>query len=129
MSTPFHPTGSTRQWPTDKLTALRLGQRLVTDVPASRPGRRAFVDVTPLITAADAEARSQGWKRADHARTFTLRHRDYDADRLDGLDYDIGAALIKAATAVGEPELTAILEAWHLHPEQFLYPWQTDDPK
>ncbi|SDJ33951.1 hypothetical protein SAMN05192558_108119 [Actinokineospora alba] len=123
MSTPSH------QWPTDKVAALRLGQRLVTDVPASRPGRRAFVDITPVITEADAEARNQGWKRADDARTFTLRHWDYDADRLDGMDYDVGSVLIKAATAAGEPELAAILETWHLHPEQFVYPWQTDDPK
>ena len=26
------------QWPTDKLTALRLGRRLVTEVPAAGPG-------------------------------------------------------------------------------------------
>ncbi|WP_132120049.1 hypothetical protein [Actinocrispum wychmicini] len=61
MSTPAHPTGGTREWPTDTLTALRLGQRLVTEIRASRPGRRAFVDITPLITPADVEARSQGW--------------------------------------------------------------------
>jgi hypothetical protein len=129
VSTSSHPADSTRQWPTDKLTALRLGQRLVTEGPAARPDRRAFVDITPLITAADTEARGQGWTRADHARTFTLHHWDYAADSLDGFDYDIGAVLIKTATAAGEPELTTTLEARHLHPEQFLYPWQTDDPK
>ncbi|WIX78671.1 hypothetical protein QRX50_46285 [Amycolatopsis carbonis] len=129
MSTPSHPTSSTRQWPTDKLTALRLGQRLVAERPVSRPGRRAFIDITPLITAADTEARRQGWKRADHARTFTLQHWDYAADRLDSFDYDVGAILIKTATVVGEPDLTSTLEAWHLHPEQFLYPWQTGDPQ
>jgi hypothetical protein len=111
------------------LTALRLGQRLVTELPASRPGRRAFVDITPLTTAADAEARNQGWKRAGHARTFTVQHWDYDADRLDGFDHDIGAVLVKTATAAGEAELASTLETWHLHPEQFRYPWQTDDPK
>lgn len=26
-------------------------------------------------------------------------------------------------------EPAATLEAWHLHPEQFRYPWQTDDPR
>ncbi|MFD1047837.1 hypothetical protein ACFQ1S_21010, partial [Kibdelosporangium lantanae] len=85
-------------------------------------------DITPLDTVADAEARRQGWKRADRARTFRIVHWDYRADMLDGYDYDIGRILIKEATAAGEAELTATLEAWHLRPEQFLYPWYTDDP-
>ncbi|MER6255986.1 hypothetical protein ABT224_32010 [Streptomyces sp. NPDC001584] len=34
-------------WPPDKLTTLRLGRRLVTEVPASRSERRAFVDIAP----------------------------------------------------------------------------------
>lgn len=105
------------------LAALRLGQRLVTEVPASRSGRRAFVDIAPRTTSADVEASSQGSKRADHARTFTLRHWDYEADRLDGFDYDVGAVL------VGELELTAALGEWGPHPELFAYPWDTDDPK
>jgi hypothetical protein len=129
VSTPTHPTGSRPQWPTERLTALRLGQRLVTEVPASRPGRRAFVDITPLTTSADTEARRQGWKRTDRARTFHLQHWDYDADRIAGFDYDIGAVLIRATTATGEPELITTLKTWQLSPEQFLYPWQTDDPK
>jgi hypothetical protein len=128
MSTPDHPTSSGRQWPIDKLNALRLGQRLVTEVPASRPGRRAFVGITPVTTPADVQAHRQGRKRTDRARTFHLQHWDYDAERIDGFDYDIGAVLIKAATAADEPELTATLQAWQLRSEQFLYPWQTDDP-
>jgi len=123
------PTGGGWEWPTDKLTALRLGQRLVTEVLASRSDRRAFVDITPTATPADVEASRQGWKRADHARTFTLQHRDYEADRLDGYDYDIGAVLVKATTVVSEVELTAVLGEWGLHPERFVYPWQSDDPK
>jgi hypothetical protein len=111
------------------LAALRLGQRLITEVPASRSGRRAFVDIRPLSTPADIEAASQGWKRADHARTFTLQHWDYEADRLDRYDYDTGAVLVKAATVVGELELTTALGEWGLHPELFVYPWHTDDPK
>jgi hypothetical protein len=129
MSTPTHPTSSGRQWPTDKLTALRLAQRLVTEVPASGPGRRAFVDIVAVTTPADTEARRQDRKRADHTRTFRLQHWDYDADCIAGFDYDVGAVLIRAATAASEPELTTTLEAWQLHPKQFLYPWQTDDPR
>lgn len=56
-----------------------------------------------------------------------MAHRQ--ADRLDGYDYDIGAVLVKAATVVSELELTAILEEWGLHPERFVYPWHSDDPK
>lgn len=129
MTTPPPSAGGPRQWPTDKLTALRLGQRLITEVPTADPGRRAFVDITPVTTSADTHARRQGWKRADHAREFRLNHWDYDADRIHGFDYDIGAVLVKDATAADEPELATTLEAWKLHPEQFLYPWQTDDPR
>jgi hypothetical protein len=41
----------------------------------------------------------------------------------------MGAVLIKTATATSEHDLTTTLEAWHLQPEQFGYPWRTDDPK
>jgi hypothetical protein len=58
-----------------------------------------------------------------------LQHWDYDAERIDGYDYDLGAVMIGAATADGEAELLSTLQAWQLRPEQFLYPWQTDDPR
>jgi hypothetical protein len=123
-------TGDDRPaWPTDKLTALRLGRRLVTEVPASGPGRRAFVDIRPLTTPADRDAGRDGWTRPDRDRTFKLEHWDYDADQLAGFDHDIGAVLIQTTTVTGEAALTAALHAWNLRPEQFLHPWQTDDPK
>jgi hypothetical protein len=37
--------------------------------------------------------------------------------------------MIRDATATGEPELLTTLQAWQLRPAQFLYPWQTDDPR
>ncbi|MEV1333181.1 hypothetical protein AB0J20_26820 [Micromonospora costi] len=121
--------GDSPQRPTDKLAALRLGRRLVTEVSASGPGRRAFVDIRPITTAADTDARRQGWTRSDRDRTFKLEHWDYDANQITGFDYDIGAVLVKAATVTGEAQLAATLETWNLRPEQFLHPWQTDDPK
>ncbi|WP_433245006.1 hypothetical protein [Actinomadura nitritigenes] len=124
MSTPDDGPG----WPTEKLNALRLGQPLTVEVPASGPRRRAFVTICPVITPADRQAHHEGWKRADHAREYRLTHWDYDADQIDGFDYDIGAVLVQGATATGEAELTAMLQAWNLRPDQFLYPWQTDDP-
>lgn len=54
---------------------------------------------------------------------------DYDADRVDGFDYDIGAVLVRATTVRGEAELAVALQAWALRPEQFRHSWQTDDPK
>ncbi|MEU3456877.1 hypothetical protein ABZ671_25235 [Micromonospora sp. NPDC006766] len=123
-------TGDSRpQWPTDKVNALRLGQRLVIEVTASGPGRRAFIDIRPIAAAADSDARQQGWTRSDRDRTFKLEHWDYDADQIAGFDYDVGAVLVQATTVTGEAQLTAALEAWNLQPEQFLHPWQTDDPK
>jgi len=94
------PDGGQR-WPAEKLTTLRLGQPLAVEVPASGRGRRAFVTISPVTTP---------------------------ADQLDGFDYDLGAVLIQDATAHDEAELITMLQAWSLRPDQFLYPWQTDDP-
>ena len=58
-----------------------------------------------------------------------MQHWDYDADRIDSWDYDLGAVMIRAANPTGEAELLATLQAWQLRPEQFLYPWQTNDPR
>lgn len=56
-------------WPIDKLNALRLGRRLVTEIPAAGPGRRAFATIRPLTTAADETAQTEGflhpWQTAD----------------------------------------------------------------
>ncbi|GAA0456841.1 hypothetical protein Ade02nite_05830 [Paractinoplanes deccanensis] len=117
------------QWQTDKLSALRLGRRLVTEVSPSGQGRRAFVDIRPLRADADHVASREGWVRSDHDRTFKVKHWDYDADQLDGFDYDVGAALVRAATVTGEAELAAILQVWDLPPGQFRHPWDTDDPR
>ncbi|WP_433202677.1 hypothetical protein ACQP00_32770 [Dactylosporangium sp. CS-047395] len=125
MSTANEPS----PWPTDKLTALRLGRRLVTEVAGSGPGRRAFVDIRLVGTTDDQAAGREGRTGAERERTFQLKHWDYDADRIDGFDYDIGAVLVKAASVVGERALTEALQAWGLRPEQFLQPWQTADPQ
>jgi len=118
------------RWPTDKLTALRHGRRLVTEVPGAGPGRRAFVDIRPGTTAADADAQRQGWKPLrPRSQLHAGALGQHGADRIDGFDHDIGAVLVKATTVTGEDQLTAVINAWTLRPEQFLQPWQTDDPK
>ncbi|HET6483561.1 MAG TPA: hypothetical protein VFG35_26460 [Actinoplanes sp.] len=117
------------QWQTDKLNALRLGRRLVTEVSPSGQGRRAFVDIRPIRADADHVASREGWVRPDRDRTFKLEHWDYDADQLDGFDYDAGAVLVRAATVADGAELDTALHAWNLLPGQFLHPWDTDDPR
>ncbi|MGK5678595.1 hypothetical protein [Actinoplanes sp. URMC 104] len=117
------------QWQTDKLNALRLGRRLVTEVASSGPGRRAFVDIRPVAADADHAANREGWARPDRDRTFELAHWEYDAEQLDGFDYDIGAVLVRSAAVVGEEALAALLHSWDLPPGRFQHPWQTDDPR
>ncbi|MER6448547.1 hypothetical protein [Streptomyces venezuelae] len=115
-------------WPVDKLTALRLGRRLVTEVPASRPDRRAFVDVRPALSRADHIARDEGWVRGDAGRRFRLEHREYDGHRLDGFDYDVRAVLVASADAADEADLLTAVAAWGLRPGAFVHPWESDDP-
>ncbi|UQX02960.1 hypothetical protein [Streptomyces sp. RerS4] len=116
-------------WPTDKLTALRLGRRLVTEVLASRPDRRAFVDIRPEQRDPDVQARDEGWARSDAYRGFRLEHWEYDGERIEGFDYDIGAALIRSADVLDESDLTIVLNAWGVQPGAFVYPWDSDDPR
>ncbi|MFD9590205.1 hypothetical protein ACFWBM_36610 [Streptomyces sp. NPDC059980] len=116
-------------WPTTKLTALRLGRRLVVEVPASRPDRRAFVDICPTQSEPDVQARDEGWVRSDVERSFRLEHWEYDPERMDGFDYDLGATLIRSADAPGESELDTVLNAWGIRPGLFVFPWETDDPR
>ncbi|MFI7405993.1 hypothetical protein ACIBW9_36935 [Streptomyces sp. NPDC049541] len=116
-------------WPTDKLTALRLGRRLVAEVPASRPDRRAFVDVRPDKSGPDAQAQGEGWVHSNAERSFHLEHWEYDRERIDGFDYDIGAVLLGSADATDESELITVLNAWGVRPDLFVYPWDSEDPK
>ncbi len=51
-----------------------------------------------------------------------MSHGDYDADRIDGFDYDIDSILVKVTSVIGESALTEALQAWDLEPEQFLHP-------
>lgn len=125
----MNPVNGESGWPLEKLTALRLGRRLVAEVPAARPDRRGFVDIRPRPHDHDIRARSEGWVRASADRGFRLEHWEYDRERLDGFDYDLGAALVNSAEASDESELTAVLAAWGIRPGLFGYPWEGDDPR
>lgn len=101
----------------------------MTEVPASRPGRRAFVDVPPAGSRADDRARAEGWVRGDTGRRSRLKHWEYDGERLGGFDHDIGAVLVASAEAADEAGLFAALTGWGLRPGASAYPWETDDPR
>jgi hypothetical protein len=58
-----------------------------------------------------------------------LEHWEYDRERVDGFDYDIGAALIKSADTSDESELIAVLSEWGVRPGLFVHPWDSGDPK
>lgn len=120
--------GSDATWPVDLLNALRLGQRLVAEVPAG-PGRRAFVDITPVTDDRDRRAEREGWRRSDPHRAFHVQHWDYDAQNIDGWDYDVGVRLVRSATAESEAALLELITSWGLRPTDFAYPWKTADPR
>ncbi|MFJ3833840.1 hypothetical protein ACIPWI_38790 [Streptomyces sp. NPDC090046] len=77
------------------------------------------------------EARKQGWVPSETDRTFRLEFWEYDSELVEGFDYDIGAVLIASAEATGESELVTVLADWQLSPSplQFVYPWDSEDPK
>ncbi|WP_211268930.1 hypothetical protein [Actinoplanes subtropicus] len=116
-------------WPVAKLSALRLGRRLAVEVPAADPGRRAFIDITPGAVEGDTQARRERWTHTSTTRAFRIRHREYDADRLDGFDYDVGSTLLRSAEAADESELLTVLREWQLSPHQFQYARDTADPR
>ncbi|MBG0565363.1 hypothetical protein [Actinoplanes aureus] len=116
-------------WPLEKLSALRLGRRLAVEAPATGSERRAFVDITPGAVERDAEALREGWTQRSTARSFRVEHREYDAELLDGFDYDVGATLLRSADAANELELLTVLREWQLSPHQFQYAWDTSDPQ
>ena len=120
--------GSTATWPADLFNALRLGCRLVAEVPAG-PGRRSFVDITPVTDDRDRLADREGWQRPDPDRAFRVQHWDYDAQMIDGWDYDVCARLVRSANVDDEAALLELIAAWGLRPTDLTYPWNTADPK
>ncbi|MCF3131908.1 hypothetical protein IPZ69_16335 [Streptomyces olivochromogenes] len=87
------------------------------------------MNITPQRDALDAQAGQEGWVRSNAVRGFRLEHWEYDADRLDGFDYDIGAVRVRAASAKDEAALENVLALWGIRPDCFDYPWTSDDPR
>ncbi|MDI6105299.1 hypothetical protein QLQ12_42630 [Actinoplanes sp. NEAU-A12] len=97
-------------WPPENLAALRLGRRLGVRVPASQPHRWSFVH----IVACDSG--------------FVVEHWEFESDRLEGHDYDLGAVRLRHAEAADEAELLAVLLEWRLPPDRFQHSWDTVGP-
>ncbi|BBH66300.1 hypothetical protein ACTI_29850 [Actinoplanes sp. OR16] len=112
-------------WPAVKLTALRLGRRLGVRVPASQPHRWSFVHIVPSSGPEDVAG---GRARVDAARSFRVTHWEFEADRLEGYDQDLGAVRLRHAEAADEAELLAVLREWRLRPADFEHSWDTVDP-
>ena len=94
-----------RGWPTDQLNTLRLGRRVVAEVPSSAPLRRSFITIRPETEPEDAATRSEGWNRTNSARSFLVDHWEYDEERLHTWDYDIGAVHVSRERAEDEAAL------------------------
>ena len=105
-----------------------IGRRLVAEVPA-RPGRRAFVDITPEADDRDARASHDGWQRPHPNRSFRVERWDYAEQKISGCDYDIGAVRVRTGAAANEAALLKLIAAWDLRPLDFTYPWNTADPR
>ncbi|WP_433828618.1 hypothetical protein ACQP2E_04560 [Actinoplanes sp. CA-015351] len=115
-------------WPAVKLSALRLGRRLGVLVPASQPNRWSFVHIVPSSEPADKAALRTGRARSDDARSFRVTHWEFEADRLEGYDHDLGAVRIRNAEAADEAALLAVLREWRLRPDGFEHSWDTVGP-
>jgi hypothetical protein len=102
---------------------------LVAEVPASQAGRRAFVDITPRSLIADPATKPGVHAPGGQGGVFRVEHWEYDADDVEGWDYDVSAVLVRSAVAACFMELTSVVVNWHLRPDQFDYPWNTDDPR
>jgi hypothetical protein len=107
----------TSPWPTALLAALRRGQLLVAEMPASTPARRAWIAVYPLATAVDAG--------------FNLFHREFDRAHLDNdwcIGPDDGMVDVRTAHAADETELSRCLADWNVNPEDLDYAHRSDYP-
>ena len=117
------------RWPAVKLSALRLGRRLGVMVPASQPYRWSFVHIVPSSGPADEAALRAGRAHSDPGRSFLVTHWEFEADRLEGYDHDLGAVRLRWAAPADESELLAVLREWRLAPDDFHYSWDTVDPR
>jgi hypothetical protein len=115
-------------WPAVELAALRLGRRLGMPVPASQPYRWSFVHIVPSVGPDDEAAVRAGGVHSNSSRSFRVAQWEFEADRLEGYDHDLGFVRLRHAEAADETELLAVLREWRLPPAGFRCSWDTVDP-
>lgn len=102
-------------------TALRRGQQLVVEVPATRPGRRAWIAVYPI--------RHPG--PVGDQQAFNVFHREFETSHIDN-DWCIGPGDgmtdLGVAHAQDENELNESLIRWGVDPGRLTYMHRTDYP-
>ena len=104
-------------WPAALLTALRRGQLLVAEIPASTTDRRAWIAVYPLAPSADVG--------------FNLFHREFDRAYLDNdwcVGPDDGMIDVRTAHEADETELSRRLADWSVNLEDLDYAHRSDYP-
>ena len=97
-------------WSPENLAALRLGRRLGVRVPASQPHRWSLVHIVPGDPG------------------FVVTHWEFEADRLEGHDHDLGAVRLRQVEAADEDDLLMVLRDWDLSPDDFQHSWDTVEP-
>jgi hypothetical protein len=105
------------------LNALRVGEVLVAEVPATQPDRRAWVAIYPSLDEEDNAARSEGWRRSSSDRSFVVYLRAFSRSHLQqGLDVAPGDGMwdIREEMVASERDL---LERWAVPPGSIQYPW------
>ena len=108
-------------WPIPLRTALRRGQQLVAEVPASLPERRAWIAIYPIRHSAPASDK----------QAFNLFHREFQASYIDNdlcIGPGDGMTDLRVAQAQDENELNELLISWGVDPGQFTYVHRTDYP-
>ncbi len=90
------------------------GRLLAMEVDAA-PGRRAFIELRPQGGAKTLEeslalARTAG--ATPSAQGFDVVHVEYDAQALDGWDYDVSRVIHARVAAASLPEVEEVIAAW-----------------
>jgi len=105
------------------LNALRVGTRVVVEVPATMLDRRACVAIYPHLDEEDRRAEGEGWRRYTPERIFTVRHMEMDQAYIDEGWYEGfgGYWELRTAEVVGEDGLERLLGDWGVSPDALRY--------
>jgi len=110
---------------------LEEGRALAMEVTASAAGRRAFVEVRPIGGASSLEESLRAASATGvipKAEAFRVVCVEYDADALDGHDYDQGRVIHAEAVVPTAAAVAMEVEAWGHDATRFRPYHRTDAP-